>query len=321
MQLRLQQFLFCAYSLATFSLSAAQATTTVLQSSVNPGQTGQPLTLTAAVTPSSATGKVTFYDGAAVLGIAPVNAGSAAFTTKLLSGTHPLTARYDGNSGDAASVSTVVSEVIHAIPANTFIALPGFGTTGGYAGLAADFNGDGILDLVVLEPNGETAIFLGNGDGTFTPGATYGLNASFVVASDFNEDGKTDLAFASQQTSVLSILLGNGDGTFQSPTTITLPMNGYASAGPFGTADFNGDGNPDLIVLLGQDVYFLPGNGDGTFGSAIATAIPSGSIIQAFGVGDFNGDGKVDFISNSWQSYPYFFAGSTSRSRMGIAAM
>ena len=78
-----------------------------------------------------------------------------------------------------------------------------------------DFNGDGKEDLVLVGPNLQAAIYLGNGDGTFSSGSTYSLGSpeqpSFGIAiADFNRDGKPDIAAEN------IVLLGNGDGTFQS---------------------------------------------------------------------------------------------------------
>ena len=66
--------------------AAAPTTSTVtLASSSNPVVVfGQPLTLTATVSSTSATGKVTFYDGVTILGIATLSSGQATLTTTLL---------------------------------------------------------------------------------------------------------------------------------------------------------------------------------------------------------------------------------------------
>jgi hypothetical protein len=63
------------------------------------------------------------------------------------------------------------------------------------------------------------------------------------VAADFNEDGKLDLATSTY------ILLGNGDGTFQSPA-----VNFGGTAEVLATGDFNGDGRPDLVAQVNQDM-------------------------------------------------------------------
>src|SRR5205823_13265814 len=52
---------------------------------------------------------------------------------------------------------------------------------------------------------------------SFSPAVTYltELNPRAVAVSDFNNDGRTDLAVANNTSSTVSILLGHGDGGFQ----------------------------------------------------------------------------------------------------------
>jgi N-acetylneuraminic acid mutarotase len=162
-----------------------------------------------------------------------------------------------------------------------------------------DFNGDGILDLAVVNlcgtasscSTGTVTILLGNGDGTFTakssPAAGYG--PSSVAVGDFNGDGIPDLAVANGDDTV-TILLGNGDGTFTaapaSPATGNAPQS-------VAVGDLNGDGKPDLAVAnYDGTVTILLGNGDGTF-----TAKPSlvaGTSPLSVVIADFNGDGYQD---------------------------
>jgi hypothetical protein len=82
---------------------------------------------------------------------------------------------------------------------------------------AADFNGDGHMDLAVAGAAEDVFVLLGNGDGTFQPSVSYAAGAFpiFVLAADFNGDGKPDLATANLDSNTVSVLLGNGDGTFQ----------------------------------------------------------------------------------------------------------
>ncbi|MFP5207850.1 MAG: beta strand repeat-containing protein [Acidobacteriota bacterium] len=116
--------------------------------------------------------------------------------------------------------------------------------------VAADFNGDGHIDLAVANYGDSTVtILLGNGDGTFAQSSSSPLNTGTypysAVAGDFNADGIPDLVCANQGGTV-TILLGKGDGTFtpasNSPVAVgNLP---YSVA----TADLNGDGTSDLAV-------------------------------------------------------------------------
>jgi len=174
------------------------------------------------------------------------------------------------------------------------VSLPG----GGFGAVATgDFNGDGKLDLVVANNEGNNvSIFLGNGNGTFQPAVSYsagpGTLPDAIAVGDFNGDGKLDLAVTSNgnATGNVSILLGNGDGTFQ-PAVLYLAGSNPSSVA---VGDFNGDGKLDLAVANndGGNVSILLGNGDGTFQTALDFSVESGP--SSLAVGDFNRDGKLD---------------------------
>ena len=137
--------------------------------------------------------------------------------------------------------------------------------------VAVDVAGDGPPDLAVLGANydaatqtdaGELTVLLGNGDGTFQPGATYpvGSNPGAIVAGDFTGDGNLDLAFGSESSTgtnlrTVSVLRGNGDGTFSATGQADItPM-----ANPL-VADVNGDGTNDILVVDGSgDILYRQG--------------------------------------------------------------
>jgi hypothetical protein len=89
---------------------------------------------------------------------------------------------------------------------------------------AADFNHDGKLDLAAVVGAGgfqdSITVLLGNGDGTFTAGASYPFsqNLNSVLAADVNLDGQPDLVIAGAPDGgfgqAIAVMLGNGDGTF-----------------------------------------------------------------------------------------------------------
>ena len=97
-------------------------TTTTMASSVNPSTVGASVTFTASVTGSSPTGNVNFTDGeSSIAGCAAVsltgtgNTRSAQCSTSALTqGTHSIVASYGGDSGNAASVSASLSQVVNA---------------------------------------------------------------------------------------------------------------------------------------------------------------------------------------------------------------
>jgi hypothetical protein len=172
--------------------------------------------------------------------------------------------------------------------------------------LTADFNGDGIPDLVILGSG--ISVLLGNGDGTFTaaPSPPNDLPGA-IAAGDFNGDGIPDLAVAPVLDEGTSeVLLGNGDGTFTNAGGILENDNNTATSNAIAAADFNGDGNLDLVETCSGDeapcnnlLLVLSGNGDGTFTQFCETPLPfAGS--QSIAVGDFNGDGQPDVaVTNS----------------------
>jgi DNA-binding CsgD family transcriptional regulator len=133
-----------------------------------------------------------------------------------------------------------------------------------------DFNDDGKPDLAVAKAHSrEILIMLGNGDGTFKPGASYKTKgaAHSIAVGDFNGDGKLDLAVVIANSGEISILLGNGNGTFEAAANHGTGNSLLAIA----AADFNGDGKPDLAVVDGHthEVSVLLGNGNGTFQAPI----------------------------------------------------
>jgi hypothetical protein len=93
-------------------------TTTTLTSSQNPANSGTPVTFTAKVNPNTFPalgGMVTFKDGTTVLATIALNSSDqAAYTTSsLTSGTHSITATYNGNSSFATSQSSALVQTIN----------------------------------------------------------------------------------------------------------------------------------------------------------------------------------------------------------------
>jgi hypothetical protein len=164
---------------------------------------------------------------------------------------------------------------------------------------AADFNGDGKLDLAIVGAYvsvGGVGILLGNGDGTFTvAGPSLDPSAGFalIATGDFNGDGIPDFVIPNyfEFGGSPTIFLGKGDGTFTFKA-MSLTLDYFPTSVVVG--DFNGDGILDLAFSDLNGVEIALGNGDGTFNETPASPIPVPDELYSLQVGDFNHDGKPD---------------------------
>jgi FG-GAP-like repeat/FG-GAP repeat len=198
------------------------------------------------------------------------------------------------------SASAPASSTIVFLPAVPY----GSGGDGAHSTAAADFNGDGKVDLAVANFDSNTVgVLLGSGDGTFKPAVTYnsGGDPTLVVEADVNGDGRPDLVVANYNSSTVGVLLGNGDGTFQ---TVATYASGGNLAWSVAVADVNGDNRLDLLVTnqcvnvsdcAHSSVGVLLGNGDGTF-QAVVTYDSGGVSALSVAAADVNADDKSDLL-------------------------
>jgi hypothetical protein len=180
---------------------------------------------------------------------------------------------------------------------------------------AADFNGDGKIDILVglLQSSGTAplAVLPGDGSGNFGGPILTVNKSSFLLqtiaftVADFNKDGFPDVVILDGVENALNSFVNQGDGTFK--VAQSLIGEGTPTLGiiilSLAAGDVNSDGCPDFVAgdALGN-VSLFPGNCDGTFVNNLPVAespkFGAGDAVQAVSLVDMNGDGKLDIVTS-----------------------
>lgn len=209
--------------------------------------------------------------------------------------------------------------------------IPGFASVDvGRSAFFRDYNGDGLLDIIVicdsnsgtatLEAPGRTKLYIQSANGTFVnmsndlevSGGSVDGAACNGVSEDFDGNGLPDLMLCnypniSQDSMTMNGVGGNAPGVFAVMTNTMYPAEfeyGVHSEG----ADMNGDGQIDLLIAnwTGDPSFIYynnnnnAGSGQGDFryaGVGANTSFPAigGGDERAMVPADFNGDGMMDF--------------------------
>ena len=213
-----------------------------------------------------------------------------------------VTANHGDGTADG-TVSILLGAGNGAFGTQIPITIPGSGVHSTPSAVAVgDFNNDGNVDLAVTDSaNNTVSILLGNGQGGFAAPVSYptGSNPVALVVEDINRDGIPDLCVVNQGDGTtagsVSVLIdqgsaGQGNGTFGAKTDYAVGLKPSAIV----SADFNGDGLPDLAVTNANNdnVSILLQNADHTFAKEVSYATGNGPAGVAST--DFNRDGFAD---------------------------
>ncbi|WP_435009043.1 CRTAC1 family protein [Tundrisphaera lichenicola] len=175
-----------------------------------------------------------------------------------------------------------------------------------------DFDGDGLLDLVVtsMDPTESMAYYRNRGDGTFedrteAANLTGQLGGLYCVQADYNNDGRMDLFItrgAWLGRPIRPSLLRNDGGTFVDVTKeagLLSPANSISAT----WADYDNDGRLDLFVCCQRQRNRLyRGKADGTFedvADRVGVAGDGRSVGQGAAWLDFDNDDDPDLFVNN----------------------
>ncbi|MFP2912692.1 FG-GAP repeat domain-containing protein, partial [Pyxidicoccus sp. 3LFB2] len=162
------------------------------------------------------------------------------------------------------------------------------------AATAADFNGDGHLDLAVnMSTNalsGRLYLLSGDGQGRFSapvlvPTPAFHVSTDVLLTGDLDGNGHQDLAWVDREERSVVTLLGRGDGTFAA-TSVDVDAKSALVL-----ADLDGSGTPDRLVEQSAQQDFV----------RVLRELGAEPARRTFGEGpvtaDFDGDGWDDVAS------------------------
>ena len=186
---------------------------------------------------------------------------------------------------------------------------------------AADLDGDGLTDLIVVNNARSKITLLYNRTGKtnsalpqpgekreindLPPDARFRIESiasekriSSLVVADLNGDGKPDLAYYGEPKELV-VLYNQGTNGWSAPKRFPID-DGQLTINALAAGDLNGDHLTDLVLLGENNLYYLRQNPDHTL--AEPQKIPFSGEVKAVQVLDINGDGRDDLLLVNWDS-------------------
>lgn len=180
---------------------------------------------------------------------------------------------------------------------------------------AADLDGDGLKDLVVVNNARSKLTLLYNQTGKtnianrkivtkrdvndLPPDARFRIDSipsekriGAMVLTDLNGDGKPDIAYYGEPKELL-VVYNQGTNGWSAPKRWAID-DGQMSYNALTAGDLNTDGRTDLVLMSESHFYLIKQAEDHTLGEP--EKIPLSGVARSVQVLDFNADGKNDLL-------------------------
>ena len=168
-----------------------------------------------------------------------------------------------------------------------------------------DLDNDGDLDLV-SGATGNFAVWVNDGDGTYSAHAVYPVNMAPASPhlADLDGDGWLDIVLGSNDllggTPYTEVWRNTGNGYFSYLTNVgaAVPSSQQASV-----ADFDGDGTVDIVIGRTDTDELALWVNDGSASFTLEGTYPAGVDPVEFGSADMDGDGRSDVVTRGGDDF------------------
>jgi hypothetical protein len=309
---------FAASSATCSEVVNALPTTSTLTVAPTTSTYGSPITLTATVTPSTPpgpstpTGVVTFYNGAAVIGTGTLAGGVATLTDGTLAGgTYNLTCIYGGSSIYATSSCNSVPVTVNAAPTALTISSSSNPATYGSSvaftvRLTVNGQSAGAGNTVLLSINGQTGSVVTDASGSAIYYANGGLvpgnqqvSANFAGTNNLQASSASLIEVITAAPTSISLTGTPNPGDLNQPVSLTATV----SQPPSSSATLVGSGSVSFY-----DGSTLLGSAPVTANSPLLTGSVTASLTASFSVLGVHNltavySGDADYLSSTSAVY------------------
>lgn len=168
---------------------------------------------------------------------------------------------------------------------------------GGYD--VGDYDGDGFVEFLASSWRGNVWVVENVGDNSFWLVWQDSLpfsNVYYQTSGDVDDDGKSEFVVGGTTSD------GNWTAVYEADSNNSLSpkflfhlLSGGVLAEPtYMTRDVDGDGQSELIIASGVDIFVFRGRGDNTY--ELWYYRREESLVEALQVIDVNGDDRLDFV-------------------------